>query len=143
MGRCLLLAAMGRYLLLAAACVVAGPVHAGELGEIEAAIIQLHGFSGVVYYTSQSDGYRVVATLSEGESGPPVRFEATLLDGQRVTVSVPGKLGEPSYGLEMMRLHQRLVVSPLRASEAASLPKVSVVIPPKVNPVKAIRKFDF
>jgi hypothetical protein len=129
-------ATMGRCLLLAAACVVTGPVHAGELGEIQAASIQLDGFSGVVYYTSQSDGYRVVATISEGETGLPVRFEATLLDGQKLTMSVPSKLGEPSHVVEMTRLHQRLVVSPPHSSEAA--PDVIVVTSPKADPVKAV-----
>jgi hypothetical protein len=127
---------MERCVFLAAACVASGPVYAGDVGEMQAASIQLHGFSGVVYYTSESDGYRVVATLSEGESGLPVRFEATLLDGQKLTMSVPSKLGEPSHVVEMTRLHQRLVVSPPHSSEAA--PDVIVVTSPKADPVKAV-----
>ena len=127
---------MGRCLLLAAACMVTSPVYAGDVGEMQAASIQLHGFSGIVYYTSQSDGFRVVATLSEGESGLPVRFEATLLDGQKLNISVPGKLGEPSHVLEMTRLRKRLVVSPPHSSEAAPLPDVIVVTQPKPDPAR-------
>jgi hypothetical protein len=127
---------MERCVFLVAACVASGPVYAGDVGEMQAASIQLHGFSGVVYYTSESDGYRVVAALSEGESGLPVRFEATLLDGQKLTMSVPSKLGEPSHVVEMTRLHQRLVVSPPHSSEAA--PDVIVVTSPKADPVKAV-----
>ena len=111
---------------------------------MQAASIQLHAFSGVVYYTSQSDGgYRIVATLSEGESGLPVRFEATLLDGQKVTISVPGKLGEQGQVVEMTRLHKRLVISEPHPPEAAPLPKVNIVTRPKEHPVKAVRQFDF
>jgi hypothetical protein len=134
---------MERCLLFAAVCVITSPLYAGEVAEIQAASIDLHGFWGIVYYTSQSDGYRVVATISEGESGLPVRFEATLLDGQKLTISVPNKLGEPSNVVEMTRLHQRLVVSPPHPSEAAPLPDVIVVTRPKADPVKAVRQFDF
>src|SRR5262245_27541246 len=102
---------MERSLLVAAICVIANPVHASEVGEIQAASIDLDQFKGIVYYTSQSDGYRVVATISEGEGGLPVRFEATLRDGQKMTISVPGRLGEPIHAVEMTRLHSKLTVS--------------------------------
>src|SRR5262245_41750627 len=95
-------------LLFAAVCVITSPVYAGEIGEIQATSIDLYGFRGIVYYTCQSDGYRVVATISEGENGLPVRFEATLLDGQKVTISVPGKVGEPIHAVEMTRSHSKL-----------------------------------
>jgi hypothetical protein len=134
---------MEQCVFLVAACVASGPVHAGDVGEMQAASIQLQGFSGVVYYTSESGGYRVVATLSEGESGLPVRFEATLLDGQKLTISVPAKLGDQSHVVEMMRLHKRLVVLEPHSSEAASLPKITGVAPPKADPFKAVRQFDF
>jgi hypothetical protein len=101
---------MERSLLFAAIWVVTSPVYAGEIGEIQATSIDLYGFRGIVYFTSQSDGYRVVATISEGENGLPVRFETTLLDGQNMTISVPGKLGEPIHAVEMTRLHSKLTV---------------------------------
>jgi hypothetical protein len=86
---------MEQCVFLVAACVASGPVYAGDVGEMQAASIQLQGFSGVVYYTSESGGYRVVATLSEGESGLPVRFEATLLDGQKLTIQRCSQTGRP------------------------------------------------
>ena len=39
------------------------------------------------YYTVERDGFRVVATLAQGEFGAPVRFEAVLLPGQSVVLS--------------------------------------------------------
>jgi hypothetical protein len=103
---------MYRYMLLAALCAVTNPAYAGEVGEIQATSIDLGGFRGVVYYTSEAGGYRVIATIAEGENGLPVRLEATLLDGQKVTVSVPGKLGEDGHSIEMMRSNSKLIVGP-------------------------------
>ena len=103
---------MYRYMLLAALCAMTSPAYAGEIAEIQATSIKLEGFRGVVYYTSEAGGYRVVATIAEGDNGLPVRFEATLLDGQKVTISVPGKLGEQSHAIEMMRSNSKLIVGP-------------------------------
>ena len=103
---------MHRYMLFGALCLVTIPADAGEVGEIQATSIDLGGFRGVVYYASEAGGYRVITTLAEGESGLPVRFEATLMDGQKVTVSVPGRLGERSHTIEMMRSNDKLVVGP-------------------------------
>ena len=103
---------MYRYMLLAELCAVTNPAYAGEVGEIQATSIDLGGFRGVVYYTSETSGYHVIATIAEGENGLPVRFEATLLDGQKVTVSVPGKLGEHGHSIEMMRSNSKLIVGP-------------------------------
>lgn len=52
--------------------------------------IQLGYVSGVAYYTSEADGFHVVATLSVAE-GAPVRVAATLQPDQVMTVSVPGE----------------------------------------------------
>ena|SRR5262249_9881688 len=103
---------MYRFLILAGLCLIAGPATAGELAEIQAASIDVSGFRGVVYYTSESDGYHVVTTLSESENGSPVRFEATLLDGQKVTISVPGKLGEATHAVEVRRVNSTVTVGP-------------------------------
>jgi hypothetical protein len=108
---------MYRSLLLAALCFATTPAYAVELAEIQAASVDLHGFRGIVYYTNESDGYRVVTTISEGEKGLPVRFEATLLDGQKMIISVPGKLGEPGHALEVRRSHSKLTVAPPSAPE--------------------------
>src|SRR5262245_22786927 len=109
---------MYRFLLLAGLWFITSPAYASELTEIQAASIDVSGFRGVVYYTSESDGYRVVTTISEGENGLPLRFEASLLDGQKVIISVPGKLGEAAHALEVRRVHSTVTVAPPPPPEA-------------------------
>ena len=41
---------------------------------MQAESITLGEFHGIVYFTSEPDGYRVVATIAEDEAGLPVRF---------------------------------------------------------------------
>jgi hypothetical protein len=100
------------------------PAYGGEVGDLQAESIDLGGFRGVVYYTSENGGYHVVATIAEGETGLPVRFEATLTETQKITISVPGKLGEMSRVLEMSGAHGKLVVAnpqpPINAIAIAS-----------------------
>jgi hypothetical protein len=81
-----------RMVLMAGGLLVAAAVHADELTTIEAAPVSLGEVSGVAYYTRESDGFRVVATLS-GPTGSPVHFTATLHAGQTAVVSVPGEPG--------------------------------------------------
>ena len=90
---------------------LAGPLHAGELSAMAAESIHLGRFHGVVYYTSENDGYRVVATIADGEYGFPVQFSATLAEDQSATISVPGKLGEPTQSLEISRSGEKLTVT--------------------------------
>ena len=87
------------------------PAHAGEVGDLQAESIDLGGFRGVVYYTSENGGYHVVATIAEGETGLPVRFEVSLTETQKMTISVPGKLGETSQVLEMSGAGGKLVIA--------------------------------
>lgn len=103
---------MYRYIAFAALCMAAMPAHAGELGAMKAESIDLAGFLGVVYYTPEVDGYRVVTTIAQGEAGLPVRFVATLTENQKVALSVPGKLGESDQIVEISRVGGKLVVSP-------------------------------
>ena len=65
---------------------------------------------GVAYYSEQPDGFRVVATLAEGEDGQPVRFEATLADHQKLTISVPREPGEAPRLVEFSRTGGTLLV---------------------------------
>ncbi|MFM9843397.1 MAG: hypothetical protein ACKVOI_10565 [Dongiaceae bacterium] len=51
--------------------------------------IDLGEVSGVAYYTVEPAGYRVVATLAQGETGKPVRFETVLAPGQGMLLSTP------------------------------------------------------
>ncbi len=110
---------MCRYIAFAALCLAATSAQAGELAPYQAASIELGSIRGVAYYTEVPGGDRVVTTLTDGEAGLPVRFEVTLSDNQSLTISVPGKLGEPGQALEISRTGDKLVVStPQSADEA-------------------------
>jgi hypothetical protein len=103
---------MNKYIVLAAFWLAATSAQGGELAALSAESIDIGGFHGIVYYTSEHDGYRVVATIAEGETGSPVRFVAMLKDGDVLAISAPGKLGEASQVLEISRAAGRLVVGP-------------------------------
>ena len=57
-------------------------------------------FNGIVYYTKERDGFRVVTTIA-GEGGLPIRFVTTLTEGQQFVISFPGESGEFSRVLEV------------------------------------------
>ena len=80
-----------------------GTAHADQLRPIEGRRISLGEVSGVVYYTVEHDGFRIVATLAQGESGTPVRFEAVLAAGQSVVLSIPREAGVPPDAVEIHR----------------------------------------
>lgn len=101
---------MRRYLALAALCALTTPAAAGELVPYGGESIELGSVRGIAYYTEAPSGYRVITTIADGEAGLPVRFEATLADNQKLTISVPGKLGEPSQALEIVRAGDKLVI---------------------------------
>ena len=84
---------------------------ANELLPLQAESIRLGSIRGVAYYTETPDGFRVVTTLADGQTGLPVRFEATLTDNQSLIISVPGKLGEPGHSIEIARAANKLVVA--------------------------------
>ena len=97
-----------RSTLLAAAFTMAslGAAHASALRPIEAQSIHLGDISGVAYYTVEPDGFRVVATLAQGEAGTPVRIVSVLAPGQRVVLSTPHQSG----ALEISRNDDSLLV---------------------------------
>jgi hypothetical protein len=84
-----------RSTLFAAALTLAslGAAHANGLKPIEGRSIYLGDVSGVLYYTVQPDGLRVVTTLAQGEAGTPIRFVSVLAPGQRVLLSTPHQAG--------------------------------------------------
>lgn len=96
---------------LATFCLAASPLHAGELSAMAGESVDLGHFHGVVYYTSEDDGYRVVATIADGEAGLPVRFSATLAENKSATISVPSNLGEPGHSLEISRSGHKLTLT--------------------------------
>jgi len=106
---------------LAAFSVLSGGVAAGELEPLSGHSVRLANFNGVGYYTVEKDGFRVVATLSGGEKELPVRFVSTLLPSQRVVISVPQAVGEPSIDVEIARDGDQVVV---KDSLVKSLPSL-------------------
>jgi hypothetical protein len=111
---------------LAAIYLTTTPLHAGELSAAAGESIDLGRFCGVVYYTSEDDGFRVVATIADGEAGLPVRFSATLADNHTTTISVPGELGEAAHTLEISRSGDKLILKEARASSTAGSPEMQV-----------------
>jgi hypothetical protein len=97
-------------LLFSSLLAVSSGAGAKEIREMASVDVALGEFSGALYYVSDKDGYRVVATMSSGDRETPVRFIATLAQGQSVVFSVPGKIGEPEQRLEVARAGDRLVV---------------------------------
>jgi hypothetical protein len=100
-----------RIATLFAACLAASAAGAGELAEMHGESLDLGTFRGVVYYTSNGGMYQVVATLAADANGTPVRFVATLGEGQEIEISVPGALGEAGRFLKMTRTAGKLLVS--------------------------------
>ena len=98
--------------ILAAAFALAsiGAAHADGLRPIEGRSIHLGEVSGVAYYTVERDGFRVVATLAQGEAGTPVRFEAVLAPGQSVVLSTPREAGAAPNAVEISRQGDRVLV---------------------------------
>jgi hypothetical protein len=80
-----------------------GAAHATELRPIRPLSVHLGAVSGVAYYTVEPDGFHVVATLGEGETGTPVRFQAVLVPGQRVVLSAPRAAGFAPIEVEISR----------------------------------------
>src|SRR4051794_20345153 len=108
---------MFRQTVLAAFCVAASSASAGELTSLQGGTVDLGGYHGVVYYTEADDGYRVVTTMAAGEESLPVRFVATLTEGQALVISVPGALQGPGQALEISRNQGKLVVAKVDTTE--------------------------
>ena len=104
---------MTLHTLLASAILVplaAAAAHATALAPIAAHDIWLGPVSGIVYYTDEPDGYRVVATLASGEDSRPVRFEAVLAPGQTLILSSPREAGVAPETVEIARDGDHLFV---------------------------------
>jgi hypothetical protein len=93
--------------------------------------IHLGGFNGVVYYTVEQDGYRVVATLASGAEEQPIRFVSTLGPGQRLVISVPQAVGQQSVDFEILRNGQALVMSdPVSTADLVDEVSTSAAVDP-------------
>ncbi|AZN99091.1 hypothetical protein EJ066_19190 [Mesorhizobium sp. M9A.F.Ca.ET.002.03.1.2] len=104
--------------VVAAFGLAVSPLHAGELSPMAGKSIHIGDLHGVFYYTNENDGYRVIATIADGEAGIPVRFSATLAEGQSATISVPGKLGGSDQGLDMSRSGGKLTVTEVGSKQS-------------------------
>jgi hypothetical protein len=105
---------MTRTILASAIALLALGATAGaaELAPASARSVQLGSLQGIAYYTAEADGFRVVATLAPTGAPLPVRFEATLADGQRVVLSTPRAAGYAPYAVEIARRGETVVVTP-------------------------------
>ena len=113
---------IGRLLACAGVCIaMTGVSLAAELAPIDAHGIRLASFDGIVYYTVEQDGYRVVATLAAGPEALPIRFVATLGPGQRMLISVPRSASEPAIEVEIRRNGDTLVVGEPDSGATADL----------------------
>ena len=70
------------------------------------------GASALVYYTEETDGYHVVATVQseDPEAATVFRFVTVLTPGQTAKLSVPHALGEAADAIVIRRIGDRLTV---------------------------------
>lgn len=112
------------YALAALACLATTGVSvAGDLAPGRARSVHLDRFDGVVYYSVEQDGYRVVATLASGADAMPIRLVATLGPGQRLVISAPRSADQPPVDFEILRKGDALLVSEAAPSSTAALPE--------------------
>jgi hypothetical protein len=90
--------------------VLSGAALAEEAPAIAGRRIELGAVSGVAYYTVEPSGYRVVATLAQGETGTPVRFETVLAPGQSMLLSTPSLGDADAVRVEILRDGDALLV---------------------------------
>jgi hypothetical protein len=94
-----------------AAMLVTGPARADSLRPIESKDIDLGTMTGTVYYTVETGGYRVVATLQTvGDVPMPMRFVATLAPDQAIALSTPRKVGEPPIEVRFVHRGDQVLV---------------------------------
>src|SRR3954464_916848 len=101
-----------RIIIIAAAfaLTVAGAAQADGLRPVEGRSIDLGDVSGIAYYTVEPDGFRVVATVAQGEAGTPVRLEAVLAPNQSVVLSSPRVGSVAPNAIEISRRGDQVLV---------------------------------
>ena len=107
-----------RSTLLAATLILAtfGAVHADNVEPMHAKAIDLGEVSGVAYYTVEHDGFHVVTTLVQGETGTPVRVVNVLAPGQSIVLSAARELGDAPVEVEISRQGDTLLVRNVAAA---------------------------
>ncbi|AZO01419.1 hypothetical protein EJ066_16555 [Mesorhizobium sp. M9A.F.Ca.ET.002.03.1.2] len=104
---------------------------ASELPPGDGHSFHLGSFTGVVYYTVEQDGYRVVATLASRAQEQPIQFVSTLGPGQRLAISVPQTSGQQSVDFEILRNGEALVVSdPISMADLVDEVSASAAVAP-------------
>jgi hypothetical protein len=71
--------------------------------------VHLGGIDGTVYYTAETEGFRVVATMAPNDASP-MRFISTLTRGQRLIISIPQAVDRPPVEFEIRRDGDMIVV---------------------------------
>jgi predicted aconitase len=87
-----------------------GVAHADSVQPMHAQTINLGEVTGVAYYTVEHDGFHVVTTLVQGETGTPVRVVNVLAPGQSVVLSTPREVGVDPIEIEISRQADTLFV---------------------------------
>ena len=72
--------------------------------------IDLGEVSGIAYYTVEPAGFRIVATVAQGDAGTPVRLEAVLAPDQSVVLSTPREGRIAPNAIEISRRGDQLLV---------------------------------
>ena len=102
---------LSRALLLFLLHAASSGAEAEQIREMAGVSISLGNLSGDLYYVPDREGYRVVATIGSQDRSMPLRFTATLTQGQSIVFSVPGKMGEPERRLRVVRTGDRVFVT--------------------------------
>lgn len=93
-----------------------GAVRADSVQPMHAQTIDLGEVSGVAYYTVEHDGFHVITTLVQGETGTPVRVVNILAPGQSVVLSTARELGAAPVEVEISRQGDTLLVRKVAAA---------------------------
>jgi hypothetical protein len=94
----------------AAALALTGLSQAAEMQPMQATSISLGKVTGVAYYSVVGESFEIVATLA-GEEGMPMRFVSTLVDGQKMRVSVPQAVDQAPIEVVFARFGDSLSVT--------------------------------
>jgi hypothetical protein len=99
--------------VLALAAIFPAIVQADTLSPARGRKLDLGAFNGVAYYTVETSGFRVVATVARG-GDTPVRLEAVLAPGQSMILSSPKSRDEEAARVEITRREDALHLSSLQ-----------------------------
>jgi hypothetical protein len=106
---------MKPILLATAILLQAAGAHAGEVVPMAASVHSFRtGASVLIYFTKETDGYHVVATVQsdDTEAMTVFRFTTVLAPGQTAKISVPHAPGEAADAIVIRRIGDRLTVDP-------------------------------